>query len=334
MCREHHIIINSFQLDSGDESGDIEVACCLYGSAEKPVVAVLGGISASRWAMDCPQVNQKGWWQDVLSQVASSSLADCCFLTFEYFSFAEKRVNPPVISTADQAVLLNKIQNQLKLPRFHAVIGSSYGGMVALSFASKYPDALLNLVCIAAADHNSVKSQALRQIQRSIIELGQTYGKDSQDRKNFVALARSLAMVGYRGEIEFEQRFQSPIPGAALAEVDSYLNFHGQRFADAFSLSRYLQLSQSIDFHQVNVSSIKANTLLIGITSDQLIPIEFIEQMGQKISANCQISWIDSIYGHDGFLLEAEQLNQLFNTFFREDSHDYFERNHRCASGY
>jgi homoserine O-acetyltransferase len=339
MFKQYNIQINSFQLDSGDESGDLEVACCFYGSLDKPVVVLLGGISASCYALDCPNFQQPntkrhGWWQEVLGQSALLTTENHCFLTFEYFSFAENKVNPPIITTADQAKLLFLIQQKLSLPQFHAMIGSSYGGMVSLAFASLYPTELKHLVCIAAADYNSVKSQALRNIQRNIIDLGRQFGKDTQDQQQFVALARALAMVGYRGETELEQRFQSTTSGEALAAVDSYLSFHGARFAKQFSASRYSQLSRSIDYHQVDVSTIIANTLLIGINSDQMVPTAYINDMGKSITGPCQTKFIDSTYGHDGFLLEADQLNNLFNTFFEEHSHDYFERNHRCASGY
>lgn len=339
MFKEYSIQIKSFQLDSGDESGDLEVACCLYGSLDKPVVVLLGGISASCYALDCPDLQQpnaqrQGWWQDVMGQSEALAIDEHCFLTFEYFSFADNKVNPPLITTADQAKLLRFIQQKFRLPQFHTVIGSSYGGMVSLAFASLYPTAVKHLVCIAAADHNSVKSQALRNIQRNIIDLGRQFGKDSHDQQQFIALARALAMVGYRGEREFEQRFKSVKPGEALAAVDSYLTFHGQRFAKDFPASRYHQLSRSIDYHQVDVSRIIADTLLIGIISDQMVPIEFINDMGPKITGPSQIKFIDSDYGHDGFLLEAVQLNDIFNTFFSEQSHDYLERNNRCASGY
>ncbi|MCB1582376.1 MAG: alpha/beta fold hydrolase [Marinicella sp.] len=334
MFKDFTIKVPSFQLESGEDSGDLEVACCLYGALDKPIVVVLGGISASRWALDCPNNSRAGWWQGVLGQSDVLSCEHCCLLTFEYFSFSENIINPPVLTPADQATLLSHIQNTLNLPQFHAVIGSSFGGMVALAFAALFPNALRHLVCLAAADKSSVKSQALRKIQRDIINLGSQFAVDSQSQQQFVALARALAMVGYRGEEEFEQRFQNPIPGTALQQVTSYLTHNSERFAAQFSASRYAQLSRSIDYHQVDVSLITANTLLIGFTSDQMVPTKFINNMGNNITGSCQIHLLDSLYGHDGFLLEVKQLTAIFNTFFREHSHDYIERNHRCASGY
>jgi homoserine O-acetyltransferase len=326
------VSIESFALSSGGVTGDIEIDCCLWGQSDKPLVVILGGISASRWALDGQQ--QQGWWNQVINDDSRLNLQDYQFLTFEYFSFPQRITNPPLVSTHDQATLLYQIKRKLKLPQFHAVIGSSYGGMVSLAFASQFPQSLQRLVCIAAADRNSVKSQALRQIQRQIIGLGDQYANDSAGQQQFIALARSLAMVGYRGEFEWEQRFQHKQPGKALESVNSYLGYHGNRFAELFSASKYCQLSRSIDFHHVDVSCIEADTLIIGITSDQMVPVEFIHNLGQQLDCPSQTHFIESIYGHDGFLLEAEQIDVIFQTFFSEYNHDYIERNHRCASGY
>ncbi len=328
------IQLDSFELAAGEATGDIAVECCLWGSLDKPLIVVMGGISASRWAIDCPSGKQAGWWNQVVNDESTLNTTDFQFLTFEYFTYPDRVTNPPVISTLDQANLLHQIQTKLNLPQFHAVIGSSYGGMVSLAFAAKYPKSLNHLVCIAAADKNSVKSQALRQIQRKIIGLGEQFADDSAGQKQFISLARSLAMIGYRGEPEWEQRFQLEQPGKGLEAITSYLEYHGDRFADQFSAARYYQLSRSIDFHQIDVSAIEAEALLIGINTDQMVPVNFIKNMSEKFNHPCQTHLINSKYGHDGFLLEAEQIDAIFHTYFSEYIHDYIEPNSRCTCGY
>ncbi len=342
----HKIKIAAAELSFIDELAiNIEVECTVWGDLSKPLIVLLGGISASRWALDCQEHQQSGWWNQVVNQQSYLNSGDYCFLTFEYFVFPERIINPPVITTSDQAQILHQIQSKLSLPQFHAVIGSSYGGMVSLAFAAHFPKALVHLVCIAAADYNSVKSQALRGIQRQIIHLGsqqeQLNGEGNLKKsmtKEFTAIARSLAMIGYRGEAELEQRFQSRKPGQALQDVSAYLHHHGENFAEQFSFSRYIQLSQSIDFHCVDVSSIKAKTQLIGISTDQMVPVKMVENLHKSLSLNlateCHVNIIDSHCGHDGFLLEATALNQIFKTFLSENSHDNFKRNSRRASGY
>ncbi len=325
--------IESFALTAGSESGDLAVDVCLFGDPNKPLVVLMGGISANRWALDVAAQNIRGWWHQVIHAQAYFNPADFCFLTFEYFAFPDRVANPPLVSTTDQAKVLRRIQQQFDLPQFHAVIGSSYGGMVSLAFAARYPEALQHVLCVAAADRNSVKTQAVRHIQRQILQLGQRLGS-TDGHPELMALARSLAMVGYRGEVEWEQRFGQTDPASSMHSVSTYLSHHGQRFASEFSAARYQQLSLSIDHHQVDVSSIKASTLLVGITSDQMVPTPFIEALYNKLPGRKNCQWIDSIYGHDGFLLEAEQLNQIFTSYFSEQTHDYIEQNRRRASGY
>ncbi len=141
-------------------------------------------------------------------------------------------------------------------------------------------------------------------------------------------------MVGYRGEVEWEHRFANPQSGQALNDVAAYLKHHGKQFAAKFCPQRYCQLSRSIDSHQIEVSGIQVKTLLVGITSDQMVPVKFMQNLRDKIAGDCQLHLINSIYGHDGFLLEADALNHIFNTFLSEQPHDYIERNNRRASGY
>jgi homoserine O-acetyltransferase len=320
--------LTSLKLERGGETSALQVTCCLWGDLSKPLVVLMGGISADRFVCDIPG-RQQGWWQQVINRDSVINLSDFAFLTFEYISFPERLAKPPVITPGDQANVLYRLQQQLKLPQFHAVIGASYGGMVCLSFANQHPHALKQWICLAAAERNSVKSQALRHIQRSLIKLGEHHGHHQH-----LQLARSLAMVGYRGEAEFEQRFAAADPGNSLSAVAAYLEHHGRQFVQRFSAHRYLQLSQSIDHHHTAVDDITAPGLLIGFSSDQMVPVSFLEQLQQKVNSLCELHILDSEYGHDGFLLEPLALNQLFQTFLSGNHHDHFERNHRCAGGY
>ncbi|MGJ8664021.1 MAG: hypothetical protein ACSHWU_10230, partial [Marinicella sp.] len=117
------VTVESFEMTAGVSSGDIEVDCCLWGGFDKPVIALLGGISANRWALDHDHSAGSGWWRNVFHASSPVNAQDYGILTFEYFSFPERVANPPTITTADQAYILRQIQIYLDLPLFHAVIG-------------------------------------------------------------------------------------------------------------------------------------------------------------------------------------------------------------------
>lgn len=333
--QEHIITINRNE-QSADGAGEkITASCCLWGDRNKPLVVVLGGVSANRWAIQSDQGG--GWWQQVINQNGVLNTDDCCLLSMDYFDCSDETDESSAVTTVDQARMIRAAQMQLALPTFHAVIGGSYGGMVALAFAAEYPNALQRLVCIAAADRSSVKNQAIRHIQRAIIKLGMA-SSDATQCKEHLALARALAVIGYRGEAEFEQRFQTQSAPDSLQHVASYVDHQGNKFREQ-SPTRYLQLSHSIDTHQVDVSTIKVPTDLIAISTDQLVPVWSMQALQHKLKCSNTFNIIDSQYGHDGFLLEGKQLNKLFKTIFNsfnsEQSHDnIIEPNHRCASGY
>ncbi|MCX7554596.1 alpha/beta fold hydrolase [Marinicella sp. S1101] len=333
-CQEYKIIVNRNEQSFDGTGEEATVSCCLWGNRTKPLVVVLGGVSANRWAIQSK--NGSGWWQQVINHSAVLNPDDYSFLSIDYCVFTDENDGSNTVTTLDQARVIRAAQEQLHLPVFHAVIGASYGGMVALAFAAEYPNALQRLVCIAAADRSSVKNQAIRHIQRAIIKLGMSSSHPEKNNEH-LALARALAVIGYRGEAEFEQRFQAQSAEDSLRNVASYVDHQGSKFRTQNPL-RYLQLSYSIDVHQVDVSSIKAPTELIAISSDQLVPLWSMRALQHKLKCPNTLNTIDSQYGHDGFLLESEQLNQqfkaIFNSFKFEESHDITEPNNRCASGH
>ena len=327
--------LKSFELEHGSVLNDVQIRYSLNGDPHLPVVVLMGGISADRKVCQDEKETSKGWWDGVINNQSYLNSNHFRLLSFDYLVCADE-LNPPAVTTLDQARILSQIQNDLKLPQFHAVIGASYGGMIALSFAAAFPSACQSVICIAAADCSTVKSQALRQIQRDIIRLGQDSCNNLQQQKKFLSLSRSLAMIGYRGEIEWEQRFKTGDVSshASLQAVNSYLSHHGDKFAAYFSISKYCQLSLSIDLHHVDVSQIIAKTSLIAINTDQMVPADNIQNMALKFNSQCDFHMIDSIYGHDAFLIETEQLNKIFKPFLSEHYHDHSQRNNRCASGY
>lgn len=304
--KQFTVAINSFESHHGGQSGQLFVRCSLYGQMDTPVVVVLGGISANHLVSDDHATGEKGWWSDVVNSKEYLNGEQVSVLSFEYITLNNKHLK---LSTHDQAHVLSQIQQKLKLNPFLAVIGCSYGGMVAQAFASTYPHLTQRLICLVAAHRNSIRSQTLRSLQRQIVALS---GHNNQG----LALARGLAMTTYRGLDEFDQRFSQ------LEEADAYLKHHGQRFVSQFSPERFVQLSASIDDHQINPDDIISPTLLIAIDSDQLVPVSLVQEMANGINAPCQLHILPSRYGHDGFLKELTAIKPLLANFLSEQQHD------------
>jgi homoserine O-acetyltransferase len=306
---EYVLKLDSFDLYHGGTVSDLKIKYSINGNLSLPMIVVLGGISANHHVS-----GEEGWWNNLVGSDKVIDTNKYCVVSVEYFSTEKKpNLKQKLISSYDQAHLIKKLLEYLNIQSIQAIIGSSYGGMVALAFGELYSDSCRQIICICAADRSSIKSIALREIQRSIVKL-------TAMSKEGVALARALAMIGYRGEKELEERFSTEpriSNGQANFEVSRYLNHNGKKFAENFDTYRYINLSNSIDLHRIDPTKITSETLLIPITSDQLVPLKLVKQLQSKIQPCCQLKTIKSKYGHDGFLLEHEKIAKIINNFLK-----------------
>jgi homoserine O-acetyltransferase len=304
---EYILKLNDFNLHYGGVLNNLKVRYSIYGNISLPIIVVLGGISANHKVS-----GEDGWWNKIVGAQKAIDTEKHCVISIEYYSSVKKpNLKQKLISSFDQARLIKQLLNYLNISKIQAIIGSSYGGMVALAFGELYSDYTDQIVCICAAHRNSIKSIALREVQRNIVKI-------TSLSKEGVALARSLAMIGYRGEEEFEERFSTEpkiYNGKTNFDVSHYLNYNGMKFAESFDTNRYINLSNSIDIHKVDPTKISAQTLLIPIDSDQLVPKKIVKELQLLIKGQCRIESIHSKYGHDGFLLEDVKIGKIIKKF-------------------
>lgn len=306
------IDMGSFHVDSllllhGGVIEDLEVHYNCYGSLHNPAIVVLGGISASR--------NIHDWWGELVGTGKAISLDHFCVIGIDYIANQDSD-NPKLISPFDQAKVIRLLLDQLGLSKTEAIIGSSYGGMVALAFAVLYPAMLIKLICIASAHRNTQVSIAQRQIQQQILNLGIRTG----EHEVTISIARQLGFISYRSERELEARFNPlrVVNNQTLTfELVEYLRHQGDKFGSQFNIERYRSLSQSIDLHKVNPNDIHTQALFIAIDSDRLVPVHLVEECATSCAGETHIKTIHSQYGHDGFLLETEQLAECITPFLR-----------------
>ncbi len=298
------------------EIAGIKLNYCRYGDHSKPLVLVLGGISSNQYAADFLKEDQtiRGWWNGFIGKGKAVDLNLFQVLSIDFYAGTSfDATTQKHLSTHTQAKLLSQLLCDLELDNVEAVIGGSYGGMVALAFAELYPDLLNKLVVLCAADKSSVKSIGLREIQRKIIGLG----LDSKKEQEAFSLARSLALLGYKGEDELENRFSknSSDSAAVRKNLNSYLQYNSDKFAQQYSKTKYLNLSLSIDLHQIDSKKIQTRSLFIGCDTDQIVPIEFIETLSKNITGESKFISIESTYGHDSFLIEVEVITPHIQSF-------------------
>ena len=214
------------------------------------------------------------------------------------------------MSTYDQAELLRRLLDHLGIEKLDAIVGASYGGMVAMAFAERYPARVSRLVVVSAADRAHPMATAWRSLQRRIVRLG----LDSSRPKAGLELARGLAMTTYRSASEFAARFSGEpreIDGRFVFPVEEYLMARGEDYARRYQPDGFLILSESIDLHRIDATQVKVPVTAIAVREDQLVPIADMRALYARLP-QAELIEMSSIYGHDAFLKECDKLKALF----------------------
>jgi homoserine O-acetyltransferase len=155
---------------------------------------------------------------------------------------------------------------------------------------------------------------AWRGVQRRILHLAQVAGRPEDG----LALARELAMTTYRTPEEFAARFDTTLGADGLSEVCRYLIRRGRDYVGAASAQRWASLSASIDRHSVDPSKIITPTTLVACASDRLTPLSDMVELGQALRRLGWFVTLESLYGHDAFLKETEQLAPVLQNFLKD----------------
>lgn len=230
----------------------------------------------------------------------------------------------PLITIRDVVGSLDLLRQHLGLTRIRMLVGGSLGGQQALEWAIQQPDLFKQLILIATNARMSPWGIAFNESQRMAIEADQTW----QERRADAGLqgmkaARATALLSYRSAVMYE--FTQAREESALEHfrASSYQRYQGEKIAKRFNAFSYYTLSQMMDSHDVGrnrggamsaLNQIKAQTLIIGIQSDVLFPVEEQRFLARYIP-NAELTEIDSLYGHDGFLVENELMTKTIRTW-------------------
>lgn len=239
--------------------------------------------------------------------------------------------NFPQLTIRDQAAAFAILMEQLGIDSY-AVVGGSMAGMHALELAIEYPDRINRLGVLAAPPYSTADQIALNTVQLEAIRSDDNFagGWYYEAKPGFgphrgLALARRMALLNYRSPQELNERFGrswqsqvSPLTEHGKYAVESYLDFHGNKFVRRFDANSYVTLVSAMNSHDVGrgrnsvveaLHQIKCPTLVLGIENDRLFPLS-----GQKLIADSvggplvggELQVIQSEFGHDGFLIETQ----------------------------
>ena len=262
---------------------------------------------------------------------------------------------PTPVTMRDNALMCMMLLKELGVTRVKCAIGGSMGSMLALEFALMYPDFVDELVIIAGCGRHTDWAIGIGEAQRYAIMSDGKYNGGAYangDGPNAgLATSRMMAMLSYRAPASVDKKFSRSHMGdvARPAEepelgvrahsgqtklpyfaVESYLQYQGKKFIRRFDANCYIQLTYSLDSHDVSrgrgeyfdvLASIKQKTLVVGILSDVLYPHALQRELADAIP-NAQLYTIDSPHGHDSFLIEITQLNDVIARWRRGENVD------------
>ncbi|NED74162.1 homoserine O-acetyltransferase [Streptomyces sp. SID9944] len=239
----------------------------------------------------------------------------------------------PFLTQRDQVAVEADLADALGIGRWALVVGGSMGGMRALEWAVSYPErtgALLLLATTAAASAEQIAwaTVQLHAVRGDPHWRGGDYHDAGPGRGPHagLGLARRLAHVTYRSEPELQSRFGRAPQGAedpwqgGRYQVESYLDHHAAKLVRRFDAGSYVTLTEAMNSHDIGrgrggvraaLSRVTAPTLVAGVDSDRLYPPYQQAELAAGIRTADRLRVIESPYGHDGFLIEAEQVASL-----------------------
>jgi homoserine O-acetyltransferase len=237
----------------------------------------------------------------------------------------------PVITIRDQVAVEVGLADRLGIAEWAGVVGGSMGGMRVLEWCVGYPQRVRRAVVLAVgaaatADQIALCSLQIRAIRQDPAYAGGDYYETGARPVDGLALARGLGQFSYRTARELEDRFgrraqaeEDPSKGGRYA-VESYLQHHGDKLTGRFDANSYIVLSEAMNHHDVGrgrggvaqaLERIRAEVTVAGIASDRLYPLELQQELGRLLPGSPPVAVVESTFGHDGFLLEIEQVGAI-----------------------
>ncbi len=326
-----------FQLESGLSLPQLEIAYHTFGTlnADKSnVIWVSHALTANSDVFD--------WWPGLFGEndffnpkdyfiVCANNLGSC------YGTTGPLSINPdtntswfsyfPLITIRDMAKTLQVLKEYLGIEKIHTLIGGSQGGQIAQEWVLQNPHLTDNLILIATNSNHSPWGIAFNESQRLAIKADRTYfGNTVAGGEKGLQAARSIALLSYRNYNTYNST-QKNIGNNNINNhaASSYQRYQGEKLVKRFNAYSYVRLSEAMDSHNVAreraysvetvLNGIEVSTLVIGVTSDILFPTSEQQALAKDIP-NAIYSEIDSLYGHDGFLIETAQLTKHIQNYY------------------
>tara|TARA_R110001592_G_scaffold46637_2_gene148365 strand:- start:1190 stop:2236 length:1047 start_codon:yes stop_codon:yes gene_type:complete len=324
-----------FKLESGKVLPQIELAYTTLGklnSTGDNVIWITHALTANS--------NPEEWWNGLVGKGKyfnpEKYFIICAnVLGSAYGSTGPLSINPdtgnkyyhdfPQLTIRDIVNGFELLKNHLKINRIHTLLGGSLGGQQALEWSIINPNLIENLFLIATNAKHSPWGIAFNESQRLAIKADRSWFSYNDDAglKGLKA-ARSFALLSYRNYNIYQATQEDNREVVDDFKAASYQNYQGEKLVNRFNAFSYWTLSKVMDSHDVSrgreslqkaLNHVQANTLVVAVNSDLLFPVSESILLADNIKG-AELEVIESLYGHDGFLIETDQLKELFEKFY------------------
>lgn len=321
-----------FELECGETLPSVTIAYHTYGQLNAEgtnVVWICHALTANSAAAE--------WWPGMVGPegvidpgnyfiVCANILGSC------YGTTGPLSINPatgqswyhqfPLITIRDMVKAHILLRRHLGIEHIHLLIGGSMGGYQALEWCATEGENIRNLLLMATSPTESAWGIAVHTAQRLAIEADSSWhatGPDAGARG--LKAARAIGMLTYRNyRILVQQQTDPDHEKLDDYRASSYIIYQGDKLVNRFNAYSYWLLTKAMDTHHLGrgrggkpemiLQRLSQRTLIISITSDILCPPQEQRFLHEHIN-NSQLQEIDSAYGHDGFMVEAEKIGKI-----------------------
>ena len=253
----------------------------------------------------------------------------------------------PLVTIKDMVNAQAMLLDHLGIETVLAAAGGSMGGFQVLQFAVSYPNRCRLAIPIATAGRQSAQNIAFDEIGRQAIMADPRWNKGDYQAweapVDGLSIARMVGHVTYLSDETLRRKFGRRAKESVCAnggsffrepyfEIESYLRHKGNAFTKRFDANSYLYITRAIDLFDLAPGcdslepafrGIKSRFLVLSFSSDWLYPPYQSQEIVKAIQANglsVEYHMIESSYGHDAFLLEADKIEDIISRFLIADS--------------
>ena len=303
-----------------------------------------------------------GWWDNMVGPgkpldtdrffvIGVNNLGSC------FGSTGPMHVNPatgkpygaafPVVTVEDWVHAQARLADALGIRQFAAVMGGSLGGMQAMAWSLLYPDRLRHCMVIASTPRLSAQNIAFNDVARQAILTdpdfhGGDYYAHGVVPRNGLRVARMVGHITYLSDDDMAEKFGRELRSGEYQfgfgvdfEIESYLRYQGDKFAEYFDANTYLLITKALDYFDpaaafagdltAAMADTRAQFLLVSFSTDwRFAPARSREIVQALVNNRRHVTYaeIDAPHGHDAFLLEDERymaaVSAYYNRIWRE----------------